>query len=335
MPQIPEQMTAVEITTPGAPDVLKPTRRPVPKAAEGEVLVRVMAAGVNRPDVAQREGKYPPPPGASDIPGLEIAGEIVALGTGVTRWRVGERITALVTGGGYAEYCTAPADQCLAWPKGFDAVQAAAIPENWYTVWSNVMDRGQLKAGEVFLVQGGASGIGVAAIQLGKMIGARVFATAGSDERARACESMGAERGINYRSEDFVAVVKAATNGHGTDLTLDMVAGSYVDREITLAAEDGRIVLIANLGGPTGQISFLNLYRKRLSLTGSTLRIRPVAFKAALAEALQRRVWPWFESGVIAPVIDSVFPLAEAAKAHARMEASGHIGKIVLKIDQS
>jgi NADPH:quinone reductase len=275
-------------------------------------------------------GGYPPPPGASDIPGLEIAGEVVALGPGASQWRVGDRVTALVTGGGYAEYCPAPAAQCLPVPKDLDFLQAAAIPETWFTVWSNLVDRGRLQKGESLLIHGGASGIGTAAIQLARELGATIYATAGTDEKCRQCEALGAKRGINYKTEDFVEVVKAATGGQGVQLVLDMVAGSYVDRNLAVLQPDGRLVIIALLGGPQAQVNVAQIMLKRLTVTGSTLRIRPVAFKAAIAEALGRTVWPWFEAGRVKPIIDSSFPLREAAKAHARLDAADHVGKIML-----
>jgi putative PIG3 family NAD(P)H quinone oxidoreductase len=332
MAKIPATMKAIEISQPGGPEVLRPCQRPVPTPGEGEVLVKVAAAGVNRPDVLQRMGVYPPPPGASDLPGLEIAGEVVALGPKATGVKIGEKVCALVAGGGYAEYCTAPAAVCMPIPKGFDAVQAAATPETWMTVWSNLVDRGGLKAGTRLLVHGGASGIGTSAIQLGKVVGARVFATAGTADKCRVCEKLGAERGIDYRSEDFVQVVKAATGGEGVDLILDMVGGDYTERNLAALAPEGRLVVIAFLRGAGAKISLEAIMRKRLVVTGSTLRPRPVAFKAAIAQALVQRVWPLFEAGAIGPVIDSRFPLADAAKAHARIDAADHVGKIVLTV---
>ncbi len=329
---LPSEMTAIEIRTPGGPEVLVPTRRPLPTPAAGEVLIQVAAAGVNRPDVLQRKGGYAPPPGASDIPGLELAGRVVALGEGAGDWRLGDAVTALVAGGGYAEYCTAPAPQCLPIPKGLTLLEAAAIPETYFTVWSNVFDRGGLKAGEVFLVHGGSSGIGTTAIQLAAAFGARVFATAGSPEKVKACEALGAERGINYRDEDFVAVVKAATGGAGVNLVLDMVGGSYVQRDIAALAPDGRLVFIAFLGGAKAEVDFSQIMMKRLTVTGSTLRPRPIAFKAAIAQNLKARVWPLLEAGQARPQIFKTFPLAEAAAAHALMESSAHVGKIVLTV---
>jgi len=327
---LPQTMTAIEIREPGGPEVLVPATRPLPVPGEGEVLVKVAAAGVNRPDVQQRKGGYPPPPGASDIPGLEIAGEVAALGPGASGWQPGDKVLALVTGGGYAEYCAAPAAQCLPLPKGLDMPRAAAIPETFFTVWSNVFDRARLAAGEAFLVHGGSSGIGTTAIQLARAFGARVFATAGSAEKCRVCEQLGAERAVNYREEDFVEAVKAATGGSGVDVILDMVGGDYIPRDVAALAPDGRLVLIAFLGGPKAELSFLPVMLKRLTITGSTLRIRPVAFKAAIARSLREQVWPLIEAGKVGPVMHASYPLAEASAAHALMESSSHIGKIVL-----
>ncbi len=329
---LPSTMTAVEIREPGGPEVLVPARRPRPDPGSGEVLVKVAAAGVNRPDVLQRLGSYPPPPGASDIPGLEIAGTVVALGEGVSGWTPGDQVTALVTGGGYAEYCPAPAAQCLPLPAGLTLAEAAAIPETYFTVWSNVFDRGGLTSGEGFLVHGGSSGIGTTAIQLARAFGARVFATAGSAQKCAACEKLGAERAINYREEDFAAVVKESTGGIGLDLILDMVGGDYVQRNIEALAPDGRLVYIAFLGGSKVEVNLLPMMLKRLTITGSTLRARPVEFKAAIAGNLKEKVWPLIERGEIKPVIAETFPLAEAAAAHGLMESSVHIGKIVLTI---
>ena len=330
---LPASMKVIEITEPGGPEVLKPAERPVPQPGEGEVLIKVAAAGVNRPDCLQRQGSYPPPPGASDIPGLEIAGEVVALGAGVTKPKVGEKVCALVTGGGYAEYCAAPAPQCLPIPKSYSMEQAAALPETFFTVWVNVFDRSALQPGESFLVHGGTSGIGTTAIQLAKAFGCTVFATAGSPEKVKACEELGADRGINYREEDFVEVVKEATGGKGVDVILDMVGGSYIPRDIKAMAPDGRLSFIAFLGGPKAEVNFAAVMMKRLTITGSTLRARPVAVKADLAEALKEKVWPLLDAGKIAPVMAASFPLDEAAQAHALMESSGHIGKIVLTLD--
>lgn len=326
----PETMTAIEIAQPGGPEVLRPATRPVPRPGRGEVLIRVAAAGVNRPDVLQRKGGYAPPPGASDIPGLELAGEVVALGEGVETWQPGDAVCALVAGGGYAEYAVAPAAQCLPVPRGLTPVEAAALPETYFTVWSNVFDRGGLREGERFLVHGGSSGIGTTAIQLAAQFGARVFATAGSPEKCRACEALGAERAIDYREEDFVEVVKQAAGG--CDLILDMVGGAYIPRDVSLLSPDGRLVFIAFLGGPKAELDFSQVMVKRLTLTGSTLRPREIAFKAAIAANLQTRVWPLLEAGKVRPVLHRTFPLAEAAQAHALMESSAHIGKIVLTV---
>lgn len=325
-------MRAIQIIQPGPPDVLQLCDRPQPVPKDGEVLIRVHAAGVNRPDVLQRTGHYPVPPGASDLPGLEVAGEIIGGDCGATGLKIGDRVCALVQGGGYAEYCTAPAAQCLPVPAGFSMEQAAALPETFFTVWSNVFDRARLAEGETLLVQGGTSGIGVAAIQMAAALGHRVFATAGSEEKARACEALGAERGINYRTEDFAAVVKAATGGKGVDVILDMVAGHYLPREIQCLADDGRLAIIALLGGAKAELDMGQLLRRRLTVTGSTLRPRPVAFKAAIVANLRARIWPLLESGKIKPVIFRTHPLEQAAEAHALMESSQHIGKIMLKV---
>jgi len=325
-------MRAVEIKQPGGPDVLQMTTRPIPQIAADEVLIRVAAAGVNRPDVAQRSGVYPPPPGASDIPGLEIAGRIEQVGAAVSGWKVGDEVCALVTGGGYAEFCVAPAGQCLQVPRGLSLIEAASLPETFFTVWSNVFDRGRLATGETLLVQGGSSGIGVAAIQMAKALGSRVIATAGSDEKCRACEGFGADVAVNYKTQDFVEAVKRATDGKGADVIVDMVGGDYLRREIACVALEGRIVLIAFLGGPQATIDIMPLMLKRATITGSTLRARPVAFKTAIAAALRERVWPLLEAGRIKPVVHRVFKLEEAAQAHALMESSTHIGKIVLAV---
>jgi len=330
---LPQEMTVIEISQPGAPEVLKPARRPTPQPGPGEVLIKVAVAGVNRPDIVQREGRYPPPPGASDIPGLEVAGEIVALGEGATRWKLGEKVVALVTGGGYAEYCVAPAVQCLPVPAGMSLEEAAALPENWFTVWSNIADRGGLKAGESILIHGGASGIGVAAIQLAKLLGAgTIYATAGTDEKCRYCESIGAARGINYKTEDFAAVIADLTGGKGVDVVLDMVGGKYLAPNIKCLADEGRIVVIAIQGGAKGEADLGLLMRKRLTVTGSTLRPRPVAFKGAIAAALEAKIWPAIAQGQVKAVIDSRYPLAEAAKAHARLDQGSHIGKVLLLV---
>ncbi len=325
-----ETMTAIEIAEPGGPEVLRPTERPRPEPGPGEVLIEVAAAGVNRPDVLQRKGGYPPPPGASDIPGLEVAGTVAALGPGAQPWQVGDRACALVTGGGYAGYCVASAALCLPVPAGFDMVKAAALPETYFTVWTNVFDRGRLEGGERFLVHGGSSGIGTTAIQIAARRGARVFATAGSAEKCAACERLGAERGINYREEDFVAAVKELTGGEGVDVILDMVGGEYVARNIAALRTGGRLVYIAFLGGSKVTLDFLPMMLKRLTITGATLRPRSVEEKAGIADALRREVWPMLESGRIGPVIDSTYPLANAADAHRHMESGAHIGKIVL-----
>ena len=329
MAALPEDMLAIEISRPGGPDVLRPTRRSLPELPEGCVLIAVAAAGVNRPDALQRQGAYPPPPGASDIPGLEVAGTIAAVGAGVSGLAAGDRVTALVAGGGYAEYCVAPAGSCLPWPDGYDAVRAAALPETFFTVWSNVFDRGRLRAGESFLVHGGTSGIGTTAIQLAHAFGARVFATAGSAGKCAACRRLGADVAVNYREEDFVAALKAATDGRGIDVILDMVGGDYVDRNYELAAVDGRIVQIAFLGGAKATANFGKLMQKRLVHTGSTLRPREAAFKATIAAALADKVWPLLVAGTVAPVIDRVLPAEKAAEAHAALEAD-HVGKIML-----
>ena len=325
-------MRAIEITQPGKPEVLQPCERPLPELKAGEVLIRVHAAGINRPDVLQRMGHYPVPPGASSLPGLEVAGEIVDGELGDSGFRKGDMVCALVQGGGYAEYCAAPLAQCLPIPEGLSAVEAASLPETFFTVWTNVFDRAGLSEGETLLVQGGTSGIGVTAIQLATALGHRVFATAGSDEKCRACEELGAERGINYRTEDFVAVVKELTGGKGVDVVLDMVAGDYVAREIDCLADDGRIALIALLGGARANVDLGQVLRRRLSISGSTLRPRPVAFKGAIAHKLREHVWPLFAQGKIKPVIYKTFPLEQAAEAHALMESSTHVGKIVLQV---
>ena len=329
---LPDTMTAIEISAPGGPEVLVPASRPLPQPGAGEVLIKVAAAGVNRPDCLQRQGSYPPPKGASDIPGLEIAGEVVALGEGVKDLKVGDKVCALVTGGGYAEYCAAPAVQCLPIPKGYSMAQAAALPETFFTVWVNVFQRSALKPGESFLVHGGTSGIGTTAIQLAKAFGCTVFATAGSADKVKACQDLGADHAINYREEDFVEVVKEATGGKGVDVILDMVGGDYIPRDIKALAEDGRLSFIAFLGGPKAEVNFAAVMMKRLTITGSTLRARPVEVKAQLAAELKAKVWPLLDQGRIAPVMAAAFPLAEAAKAHALMESSGHIGKIVLTV---
>ena len=332
MSALPATMTAVEITQPGGPDVLKPVSRPLPAIKPHEVLIAVEAAGVNRPDCFQRAGTYNPPPGASDLPGLEVAGTIVQVGADVMQWHVGDRVCALTPGGGYAQYCATPAGHCLPIPKGYSAIEAASLPETFFTVWINVFERAKLAAGETLLVQGGSSGIGVTAIQLAHALGHRVFVTAGSDEKCRACEALGAERAINYRTEDFVAVVKESTGGKGVDVILDMVGGDYVPRELKCLAADGRLSLIAFLGGTTTTLDMGDILYRRLTITGSTLRPRTVEFKTSIAAALRAKVWPLLDAGKIRPVIHSTFPLAEAAKAHALMESSTHIGKIMLRL---
>jgi NADPH2:quinone reductase len=327
-------MRAIEITQYGAPEVLRAGERPDPSAGPGELLIRVAASGVNRPDVLQRTGNYPVPPGASDIPGLEVAGTILSGDEQAMKaagLKVGDRVCALVSGGGYAELCVAPVAQCLPVPKGLSDVEAASLPETFFTVWSNVFDRGRLQPGETFMVQGGTSGIGVTAIQMAKAMGAgKVIATAGSDDKCQACIALGADHAINYKSQDFSEVAKQLTDGKGVDVILDMVAGGYVDREVKCVAEDGRIVIIAVQGGTKSEFNAGLVLRRRITITGSTLRPRPVAFKGAIAASLARYVWPLIEAGKIKPVIHSTFPAAEAAKAHALMESNQHVGKIVL-----
>jgi NADPH2:quinone reductase len=325
-------MRAVEIVAPGSPEALKSTRRPVPKPAPGDVLIEVIAAGINRPDVLQRQGVYPPPKDASDLPGLEVAGRIAAVADGVSGWSVGDSVCALANGGGYAEYCAVPAGQCLPVPHGLDFVQAASLPETCFTVWTNVFDRARLEPGETFLVQGGTSGIGVTAIQMVHAFGNRVFATAGNDEKCAACIALGAEIAINYRTEDFVEAVKQATDGRGVDVILDMVGGDYVPRELKALANDGRLVLIAFLGGAKATVNLADIMMRRLVLTGSTLRTRPAAVKADIARRLREQVWPLIEAGRIRPVIHAVFPLEQAAEGHRLMEGGTHIGKIVLAV---
>ena len=314
-------MIAVEISTPGEPEVLVPVERPMPVPGEGEVLVKVAAAGVNRPDVMQRRGKYPPPPGASDIPGLEIAGTIVS---------TGDAICALVAGGGYAEYCAVPVPQCLPVPRGMDFTAAAAIPETYFTVWTNVFERGRLMPGQSILVHGGSSGIGTTAIQLAKALGSRVFATAGSEEKCRACERLGAEHCVNYHDEDFVATVRDRTGGRGVDVVLDMVGAEYFSRNLDVLAVDGRLVEIATLRGATVDVNIQTIMRRRLTITGSTLRARSVAEKGAIAAALRQHVWPLLDAGVVKPIVHATFPLRDAAAAHRLMESGAHIGKLVL-----
>jgi NADPH:quinone reductase len=323
-------MIAIEITKPGQPDVLKPTERPDPTPGAGDVLIKVAAAGVNRPDVMQRRGRYPPPPGASDIPGLEVSGTIAALGDGVTDWKVGDTVCALVAGGGYATLCVAPAPQCLPVPGSVDLTAAAAMPETFFTVWTNMFDRGRLKSGETVLIHGGSSGIGTTAIQLAAARGAKVFTTAGSDEKCRACEQLGAARAINYRSDDFVEQIQGLTGGRGVDLILDMVGGEYVARNLSALAVEGRLVQIGLMGGDSAPIDFRRILSKRLTVTGSTLRPRSVAEKGQIATALRQEVWPLVEQGRVKPIVYRTFPLKDAAAAHRLMESSEHIGKIVL-----
>lgn len=335
--QMPKTMRAVAITAPGAADVLQVIERPVPECRPGEILIRVAAAGVNRPDVLQRKGMYPPPAGASDLPGLEVAGTVVGGDLASCDWKLGDEVCALVAGGGYAEYCAAPAAQCLPVPSNCTLIEAASLPETHFTVWSNVFDRARLGvrldgARETLLVQGGTSGIGVTAIQMARAFGHRVFATAGSEDKARACEALGAERGINYRNEDFAEVVRASTDGIGVDVVLDMVGGHYVPREINALADDGRIVLIALIGGAKSEVDLAQVLRRRLTLTGSTLRAREIAFKAAIAQALRTQVWPLYASRAMRPVVYRSFPVEQASEAHRLMEASEHIGKIVLTL---
>ena len=326
-------MKAIAIVRPGAPEVLQLTERPDPVAGAGELLIRVTASGVNRPDVLQRKGAYPPPAGASDLPGLEVAGTIVGGDTSAMAaagFKPGDRVCALVAGGGSAQLCVAPAGQCLPAPNGLSDVEAASLPETFFTVWSNVFDRARLQPGETLLVQGGTSGIGVTAIQLAKAAGATVIVTAGSDEKCAACVALGADHAINYRTHDFAAEVKRLTEGKGADVILDMVAGDYVAREVNCLAEDGRIVIIAVQGGVQSGFDAGLVLRRRLTITGSTLRPRPVAFKAQIARALRENVWPWIEAGRVRPVIYKTFEAADAAQAHALMESNQHVGKIVL-----
>ena len=323
-------MNAVEISAFGPPDVLRLTERPDPVPAAGEILIDVAAAGVNRPDVVQRMGKYPPPPGASDLPGLEVAGVVAGLGSDVRGWSIGDPICALVAGGGYAERAAVPHEQCLPIPKGLTAIQAAALPETFFTVWTNVFQRGQLKAGETILIHGGTSGIGTTAIQLAKAFGARVFATAGSDDKCEATRQLGAEQAFNYRTQDWVAEGKRATDGRGVNVILDIVGGDYIPRNLDLLSVDGRLLQISFLKTPKAEVDFSLMMRKRLTLTGSTLRPRTPAEKGLIAKELHQQVWPLLERGVVAPVIHRTFPLADAADAHRVMEESTHIGKLVL-----
>jgi putative PIG3 family NAD(P)H quinone oxidoreductase len=330
---LPETMTVIAISEPGGPKVLKPETRPVPRPQGGDILIRVRAAGVNRPDVAQRSGAYPPPPGASDLPGLEVAGTVAAVGPDVRRWRVGDQVCALTPGGGYAEFCLTHESNALPVPHGFTLTEAAALPETFFTVWHNVFQRGGLKAGETFLVHGGSSGIGTAAIQLARAFGATVLTTAGSAEKCEACLRLGADRAINYREEDYVAVTKEVTGGKGANLILDMVGGSYIERNYEAAAVEGRIVQIAVLGGAKAEVNVARLMMKRLVHTGSTLRPRTVEFKGAVAAELERLVWPLLGERKVAPVMDMIYPLRDAWRAHERMEEGDHIGKIVLEVE--
>jgi NADPH2:quinone reductase len=325
-------MRAVEITRPGGPEVLAGAMRPVPAPKTNEILIKVAAAGVNRPDIAQRSGLYPPPPDASDLPGLEVAGEVVAVGSSVRSFKPGDKVCALVHGGGYAEYCVAPEVQALPAPKNLSMVEAASLPETFFTVWGNVYERGRLAPGESLLVQGGSSGIGVTAIQMARATGNRVFATAGSDEKCAACVRLGAEKAVNYKTQDFAAEIKAATGGKGVDVILDMVGGDYVPKELKLLAEEGRLVFIAFLRGHKSELDINEVMRRRLTITGSTLRPRSVEFKGYLARSLREKIWPLVESGRIKPEIYRTFPLQAAADAHRLMESSEHIGKIVLTV---
>jgi NADPH2:quinone reductase len=330
MTSIPATMTAIGIASPGGPEMLTAQERPVPHPGKGEILIKIVAAGVNRPDIAQRKGVYPPPPGVTDIPGLEVAGVVAACGPGVGRWKTGDEVTALVSGGGYAQYCVAHETHALPIPRGLTAAEAAAIPETFFTVWHNVFERGGLKTGETLLVHGGSSGIGTAAIQLAKAFGSRVVTTAGSAQKCDACRRLGADVAINYKTEDFVALTKSSTGGNGAEVILDMVGGDYIERNYEAAAVEGRIVQIAFQGSPRANVDFRRIMLKRLHHTGSTLRSRSVPDKASIAQAVERNVWPLIVAGKVRPIMDNVFPLLEAAKAHARMESSAHIGKIVL-----
>ena len=332
MSALPKTMTAIAIRAPGGADMLVPQERPLPQLAAGEVLVKVAAAGVNRPDVMQRQGLYPPPAGATDIPGLEIAGEVAALGSDVVRWKTGDRVMALVVGGGYAQFCAAHETHALPVPPTLTLTEAAGIPETFFTVWHNAFQRGRLTAGETLLVHGGSSGIGTTAIQLAKAFGARVIATAGSQEKCEACRRLGADTAINYKSEDFVAATKAATGGKGADVILDMVGGDYIERNYEAAAVEGRVVQIAFQDSPKATVDFRRIMLKRLTHTGSTLRARAIGDKAAIARGLEEHVLPLIAQGRVRPVIDSTFPLAQAGAAHRRMETSAHIGKIVLTL---
>jgi putative PIG3 family NAD(P)H quinone oxidoreductase len=329
---LPTQMTVIEISTPGGPDVLKPVSRPIPQLKAGEVLIKVAAAGVNRPDVLQRSGNYAPPPGASDLPGLEVAGTIVATAGDTGSWKIGDQVMALTPGGGYAEYCVTSALHCLRLPKGYDAIHGAAIPETYFTVWTNVFDRAKLKAGERFLVHGGSSGIGTTAIQLAHQFGAQVFTTAGSDDKCQSCRDLGADIAINYRRQDFVEEIKRQTEGAGVDVILDMVGGDYINRNLKILAMDGRLVQIAFLQGNVAEINLAQIMVKRQVITGSTLRPRTIADKAAIAAALNEKVLPLLDAGKVKPVLFKTFPLAQVVEAHRLMETSAHTGKIVLTL---
>ncbi|HWZ35982.1 MAG TPA: NAD(P)H-quinone oxidoreductase [Mucilaginibacter sp.] len=327
-------MKAIVITQPGAPDVLQIAERPTPAFGPDEVLVKVAAAGINRPDIYQRRGNYPPPPGAPrDIPGLEIAGTITDVGEDVGRWKVGDKVCALVTGGGYAEYCNVPEGQCLPIPDRLDFVEAASLPETFFTVWSNVFDRGKLQPGESLLIHGGSSGIGVAAIQMAKALGSKVYVTVGSDEKSVFCVSLGADEGINYHTKDFVSEIKVITKDQGVDVILDMIGGSYTPRNLKCLADDGRLVMINAMGGKDAQVDLSLVMRKRLSISGSMLRPRSAAFKAAIAASLEKNIWPLIASGQVKPVVNAIFPAHQAADAHTLMESSQHVGKIVLSFD--
>ena len=331
--RLPTTMTAIEITESGGPEVLQPVERPVPEPGSGEILIAVAAAGVNRPDVVQRLGLYPPPPGASDLPGLEVAGEVAAVGGAVTEWKEGDSVCALISGGGYAQYATAPAARVLRVPAGLDSIQAAGIPETFFTVWTNMFDRGHLAAGESILIHGGSSGIGTTAIQLAHEFGATAYVTVGNAEKARFCEELGAEKAINYREQDFVEEIKSITDGAGVDVILDIVGGDYLPRNIRLLRVEGRLLQVSLMGGSKGELDLGRVMRNRLTVTGSTLRPRSVAQKGEIAAALRERVWPLFEAGKIGPVIHQTFPLAEASRAHELMETSAHIGKIILSVE--
>ena len=329
---LPAEMTVIEISEPGGPEMLVPAKRDVPEPGHGEILIKAAAVGINRPDVMQRQGTYPVPPGASDLPGLEVAGTVAAIGPGVDQWKVGDAVCALTPGGSYAEFCTTPAAHALPVPEGLSMIEAGAMPETFFTVWTNVFDRGHLQAGERFLVHGGSSGIGTTAIQIADVLGARVFTTAGTQEKCAACEELGAERAVNYREKDFVAVIRDLTDGEGVDVILDMVAGEYFRKNLSLLAPEGRLVQIAFLGGPKGEVDLMPIMRNRVTITGSTLRPQSIEAKAAIAEGLLRTVWPHVEAGRIKPVIHATFPLTDAAAAHQAMEDGNHIGKIVLEV---